>query len=77
VNDPFLPPDVLHRVRAIAAQNPALIVEFVERGGHVGFIAGRVPWRPFYYAEWRIAEFFAQGLTGHSAAASGVACPLL
>jgi predicted alpha/beta-fold hydrolase len=62
VDDPFLPPEVLDEVRAIARENPALHVEFVERGGHVGFIAGRVPWRPFYYAEWRLAEFLAAHL---------------
>lgn len=60
VDDPFLPPDVLERVRAIAQDNPALRVEFVERGGHAGFISGHVPWRPLYYAEWRVASFLAQ-----------------
>jgi hypothetical protein len=57
VDDPFLPPDVLDRVRDVAAVNPALHVEFVARGGHVGFISGSLPWRPFYYAEWRVADF--------------------
>ncbi|HKG91764.1 MAG TPA: alpha/beta fold hydrolase, partial [Gemmatimonadaceae bacterium] len=56
-DDPFLPPEVLDEVRAVARGNPLLEVEFVERGGHVGFIGGRVPWRPFYYAEWRVCEF--------------------
>ena len=58
-DDPFLPAVVLYEVRAVAAGNPALHVEFVDRGGHVGFVAGRVPWRPFYYAEWRVADFLA------------------
>jgi predicted alpha/beta-fold hydrolase len=57
VDDPFLPADVLDDVRAIAVGNPALHVEFVPRGGHVGFVGGRVPWRPEYYAERRTAEF--------------------
>ena len=61
-DDPFLPAEVLDEVRAIAARNPALHVEFVDRGGHVGFVAGRVPWRPFYYAEWRVADFLAGAL---------------
>jgi hypothetical protein len=30
----------------------------------VGFISGRVPWRPVYYAERRIAEFLAPLLEG-------------
>ena len=62
VDDPFLPPDVLDQVREIAMTNAALEVEFVEHGGHVGFISGVVPWRPFYYAEWRIADFLTDKL---------------
>jgi predicted alpha/beta-fold hydrolase len=58
-DDPFLPPVVLDEVRDIARENPSLHLEFVERGGHVGFISGTVPWRPFYYAEWRAAEFLS------------------
>jgi predicted alpha/beta-fold hydrolase len=62
VDDPFLPPDVLGAVDEIAAENDALVTEFVDRGGHVGFISGRYPWRAFYYAEWRVAEFLAGAL---------------
>lgn len=72
IDDPFLPPDVLDRVRVIASGNPALSIEFVARGGHVGFISGRLPWRPFYYAEWRVAEFLAEQL---STQGSEVAAP--
>lgn len=73
VDDPFLPPDVLHEVRKIAARNPSLEVEFVPRGGHVGFISGSLPWRPFYYAEWRVGEFLASHLAvrGTEVAAAG------
>ncbi|MBK5187171.1 MAG: alpha/beta fold hydrolase [Gemmatimonadaceae bacterium] len=59
-DDPFLPSAVLDDVRDIARRNPSLHLEFVERGGHVGFISGTVPWRPFYYAEWRVAEFLSE-----------------
>jgi predicted alpha/beta-fold hydrolase len=59
IDDPFLPPDVLEEVRRIAAGNPMLEVEFVDRGGHVGFVSGHLPWRPLYYAEWRLGEYFA------------------
>lgn len=68
-DDPFLPSAVLEEVRAVASQNPSLLLEFVERGGHVGFISGTLPWRPFYYAEWRVAEF----LSGTVAAAPEIA----
>ena len=58
VDDPFLPAAVLEEVRTIARSTPALELEFVPRGGHVGFVMGP-PWRPFYYAEWRVASFLA------------------
>ncbi len=61
-DDPFLPRDVLNEVRNVAARTPALDVEFVRHGGHVGFISGAVPWRPMYYAEWRVADFLASRL---------------
>lgn len=58
-DDPMLPREVLDDVRAVARHNPKLRIEFVDRGGHAGFIAGSSPWRPFYYAEYRVGEFFA------------------
>ena len=71
-DDPFLPSEVLDEVRAIAGANPSLHIEFVEQGGHVGFISGSFPWRPFYYAEWRVAEFLSSGhATPAIAAAEG------
>lgn len=66
VDDPMLPPEVLDEVREIADQNPALETEFVRKGGHAGFITGSVPWRPFYYAEHRVGEFFAEQFTRKS-----------
>jgi uncharacterized protein len=60
IDDPMLPPDVLEEVRGIAGKNPALEIEFVQKGGHAGFITGSVPWRPFYYAEYRVGEFLAE-----------------
>lgn len=59
VDDPFLPPAVLDDVRGIAKENAALHVEFPHHGGHVGFVSGASPWRPFYYAESRVAAFLA------------------
>lgn len=59
VDDPMLPPEVLDEVREIAAKNRALEIDFVQKGGHAGFITGSVPWRPFYYAEYRVGEFLA------------------
>jgi predicted alpha/beta-fold hydrolase len=62
IDDPFLPRQVLDEVRSIAASNSALQLEFTPRGGHVGFVDGRFPWRPFYFGEWRACEFLASKL---------------
>jgi uncharacterized protein len=62
VDDPFLPPAVLDEVRAEAKQNPALELDFPRHGGHAGFISGRNPFRPRYYAERRICDFLANHL---------------
>ncbi len=67
VDDPFLPAEVLDEVRAVVRGQPHVQVEFPDRGGHVGFVSGRAPWRPRYYGEWRAAEFLA-GRFGDAAA---------
>ena len=61
-DDPFLPADVLEEVRHVIRTNPMLTAEFTAHGGHVGFVAGRLPWRAFYYAEWRACEFLSAAL---------------
>jgi predicted alpha/beta-fold hydrolase len=65
-DDPFLPREVLDDVAIMAAKNPCLTVEFHSRGGHVGFISGRVPWRSIYYAEARVVQYLES---------AAVACP--
>jgi uncharacterized protein len=62
-DDPFLPAAVLREVERIAAGNGYLSVEFHQRGGHVGFISGRAPWAPRYYAEDRVLEFLEASIT--------------
>jgi uncharacterized protein len=61
-DDPFLPSAVLHQVERIARGNPNLCVEFHQRGGHVGFVGGRVPWAPRYYAEERVMHYLDEQL---------------
>jgi hypothetical protein len=56
-DDPFLPAAVLHDVERLARGNSHLSLEFHQRGGHVGFVSGRVPWAPHYYAEQRVLSF--------------------
>ncbi len=66
VDDPFLPADVLDEVRKIASSNSFLQVEFTPRGGHVGFVEGRNPFRPRYYLERRVGDFLAEHLKSSS-----------
>ena len=66
VDDPMLPPTVLTDVRKLAEHSPALHLEFQAKGGHAGFVAGSRPWRPFYYAEYRVGEFFANAFAESS-----------
>jgi predicted alpha/beta-fold hydrolase len=65
VDDPFLPPAVLDDVRAAVTGNDLIEVEFPARGGHVGFTAGWNPLNPWYYGEWRAAEFLAHRFAIH------------
>lgn len=73
IDDPMLPAEVLDEVREIARGNRALEVDFVDKGGHAGFITGSVPWRPFYYAEHRVGEFFARHFAVGSPPAASLA----
>lgn len=42
--------------------SPAIDFELYPHGGHVGFIAGRWPWRPRYWLEERIPDFLSARL---------------
>ncbi len=53
-DDPFMFP---HSVPSPAELGPATRLEVSERGGHVGFVAGPLPWRPRYWAEERLVAF--------------------
>jgi len=57
-DDPFVPAAVLDRVRDVAS--PAIELVRTHRGGHVGFIAGRAPWRAEYWAETRVVAWLAE-----------------
>ena len=63
LDDPFLPREVLAAVAATARKNASLVLEFPERGGHVGFVSGRNPLRSEFYAEWRVSDFLANRLS--------------
>jgi predicted alpha/beta-fold hydrolase len=72
LDDPFLPREVSHDVALMASDNDCLTVEFHERGGHVGFVSGRVPWRPVYHAEERAIEYLAARLATSSFLSPGL-----
>jgi uncharacterized protein len=71
-DDPFLPSEVLDEVRILASANDLITVEFPESGGHVGFVSGQNPLRPFYYAEWRVTEFLAGAAAAYRPAADAL-----
>lgn len=56
-DDPFMSKDVLVSANELSAK---LILELSEGGGHVGFVAGSLPWKPVYWLENRIPAFFQQ-----------------
>jgi len=54
-DDPFVPAEVLPRVRAAAS--PAVTSLFAKAGGHVGFVSGPSPGRAVYWAEETIVRW--------------------
>ena len=57
-DDPFVPPGVLARVRAVAS--PHVELRTTPCGGHVGFIGGSAPWRCEYWAEELIVRWLVE-----------------
>lgn len=53
-DDPFMHPAVIPEPRELPR---CVALEVYERGGHVGFVMGRWPWRARYWLEERIPEF--------------------
>jgi predicted alpha/beta-fold hydrolase len=56
-DDPFIPESSLPEEQV--ARSPWLVGLFTPNGGHAGFIAGRWPWQPLYWAERRAVEFLS------------------
>jgi predicted alpha/beta-fold hydrolase len=55
-DDPFLPESALPQASELSS---FVTMELLERGGHVGFIQGKFPWRPEYWLENSILEYFS------------------
>jgi hypothetical protein len=58
-DDPFYPAAAVQQARAASSREVAFAV--TTRGGHTGFVAGRWPWRPRYWAEERALEWLLRG----------------
>ena len=58
-DDPFMTPAVLPEPDELSPQVKA---EFTQQGGHVGFIAGGIPFKPRYWLDERIPAFLLQHL---------------
>ncbi len=56
-DDPFLPEGAIPE--AAAAANPCITAAFTDRGGHLGFVEGALPWRRRFWAERTAAGFLA------------------
>jgi uncharacterized protein len=58
-DDPFMYPDVMPARDELASW---VELDAPSRGGHVGFVSGRLPWRPRYWLEERAPQFLASHL---------------
>ena len=56
-DDPFMFVDTIPDADELG---PRTTLEVADRGGHVGFVTGAVPWRPRYWAEERLVAFLNQ-----------------
>lgn len=55
-DDPLMTSDVIPSQEELSDK---ITLELSETGGHVGFVAGKYPWRAEYWLEQRIIDFFA------------------
>ena len=61
VDDPLVPPD--EQMWQEVAQNRWLTAVRPEAGGHVGFVGGKQPCQPMWWAEQKALEFFTPHLS--------------
>lgn len=56
-DDPMMTKDVIPELHELSAK---IKLEVTAGGGHVGFVTGKLPWRPKYWLEQRVPEFLRQ-----------------
>ena len=66
-DDPFLPRRILDELRSIASPSVEIVV--TRHGGHVGFVIGRDPRRPSFWAEDFVVEWLLRKARGPELAA--------
>jgi predicted alpha/beta-fold hydrolase len=59
LDDPFMTEEVIPNLDELS---PTIQLEITQGGGHVGFIGGDIPFKPSYWLDQRIPEFFEQQL---------------
>lgn len=59
VDDPIMVPQVIPKPDELPA---GVTLELYPQGGHVGFVSGKIPFRPEYWLEQRVWEYFADRL---------------
>jgi len=65
LDDPFFPGEAVARAQAVAS--PDVTFAVTPWGGHTGFVSGRWPWRPEYWAEDAAIAWLARhGVATHS-----------
>lgn len=57
LDDPFMTANVIPKADELS---PFVQLEITQNGGHVGFVAGKNPFKPVYWLEQRIPEFLQQ-----------------
>jgi predicted alpha/beta-fold hydrolase len=60
LDDPFMTEEVLPDLNELSS---SIYLEITQGGGHVGFVAGEIPFKPDYWLEQRIPEFLKQHLS--------------
>ena len=53
-NDPFMTPAAIPDKNELSE---SVMLELSDQGGHVGFVCGKVPWKPVYWLEQRIITY--------------------
>ena len=71
LDDPFMFPATVPMEHELG---PGVTLELSRHGGHVGFVAGALPWRPVYWLEERILDYLG-GPGGLPEEAHRAQCP--